>query len=253
MERGYESDRLNTAVLQTYLEEDHAILAVEVTAPAYLEHLWVNQLQPIAFTYAGDKITAPLQLAASAGAISGKLTVDIAAKHRAIPENYLHVHLNQARLNWISLYGLSFFRRGPSNYDEILAEAVTEAGYHAFSTEHAVERVARTDPVESNIDLESLRNPEDLDAFMRDLWSKGITPRNHLGRPKVPLDLKFLQLLRQHIPMPDAFLEELERSHIYAEEHFYSLPISFAFSCPICTETSTKTSGSIFLGLSMIG
>lgn len=246
-DRGYESGRLNAATLQSYLEEDHAILAVEVTPPAYLENLqWINQLQPIAFTYAGDVITAPLQLVASAGSISGKLTVDIAAEHRAIPENYLHVHLNQARLSWISLYGLSFFWRGPSNYDEILAEALAEAGHHAFSTEHAVERAARTGPVESNIDLESLRNPENLYAFMRGLRSKGMLPQDHLGHPKVPLDLKLLQLLRQHIPIPDAVFKEIKQEydekysmmlvppswvvggdegfHASAESRFYSFP-----------------------------
>ena len=227
-DRGYESGRLNAAVLQWYLEEDHAILAVEVTPPAYLEHLqWANRLQPIAFTYAGDEITAPLQLAANSGSISGKRTVYIAAEHRAIPENYLHVHLNQARLSWVWVYG-----RPPYNYDSILSEAIAEAGYHAFSTEYAVERAARTDPVESNIDLESLRNPENLDAFMSDLWYRDILPQNEFGNPTAEFDLKLLQLLRQHIPIPDAVLEDIkrryngsdERFHEYAESNFYSSP-----------------------------
>ncbi len=247
-DRGYETDRLNAAILQSYLEEDHAILAVEVTPPAYLEHLqWVNQLQPIAFTYEGDAITAPLQLVANTGSISEKLTVYIAAEHRAILENYLHVHLNQARLDWISLYGLSFGgNRLPSNYDRVLSEAIAEAGYHAFSTEYVVEREARTDLMESNIDLESLRNPENLNAFMRDLDRKGMFPQDWLGVGEL-LDLKLLQLLRQHIPIPDAVLEEVkreyneidgttilgfywpepwsdERFHAYAETQFYSFP-----------------------------
>ena len=162
-DRGYELGRLNAAILQSYLEEEYAILAVEVTVPAHLTSpvFSVNQLQPIALTYAGDTITAPLQLAASTGSFREKLTVWIAAEHRAIPENYLHVHLNQARLI-------------DSRYDEILSEAIAEAGYHAFSTEHAVKSAAHTDLVESSIDLESLRNPENLDAFMRDLWYIGI-------------------------------------------------------------------------------
>ena len=227
-DRGYESGRLNAAILQWYLEEDHAILAVEVTPPAYLEHLQrANQLQPIAFTYAGDEITAPLQLAANSGSISGKRTVYIAAEHRAIPENYVHVHLNQARLSWVWVYG-----RPPYNYDSILSEAIAEAGYHAFSTEYAVERAARTDPVESNIDLESLRNPENLDAFMSDLWYRDILPQNEFGNPTAEFDLKLLQLLRQHIPIPDAVLEDIkrryngsdERFHEYAESDFYSSP-----------------------------
>ena len=236
MERGYESGRLNAAILQTYLAEGHATLAVEVTPSAYLEHLWANQIQSIAFTYAGNAITVPLQLAVSAGAISGKLTVDIAAEHRAIPENYLHVHLNQARLDWMDLYGDLYPGLWgpplPSNYDEILAEAIAEAGYHAFSTEYAVERADHTDIVESSIDLESLYNPENLDAFMSDLWYRDILPRNKFGNPTAEFDLKLLQLLRQHIPIPDAVLEDIkqryngsdERFHEYAESAFYSSP-----------------------------
>ena len=239
-DRGYESGRLNAAILQSYLEEDHAILAVEVTLPAHVtSSLYpVDQLQPIAFTYAGDALAAPLQLAANTGSISGKLTVWIAAEHRAIPENYLHVHLNQARLSWIDLYG---WAAQPSNYDEVLSEAIAEAGYHAFSTEHAVERAARTDIVESSIDLESLRNPENLNAFMR-----AIFPRNWYGSER-RLDMKLLQLLRQHIPIPDAVLEEIKREgrdgmsnlgyiygggsdedfHAYAESQFYSFPYEY--------------------------
>ena len=236
-DRGYKADRLNAAILQSYLEEDHAILAVEATLPAALEHLGrVNQLQPIAFTYAGDAIAAPLQLAASAESISGKLTVWIAAEHRAIPENYLHVHLNQARLSWMDVYGL-FAETLPINYDEILSEAIAEAGHHAFSTEYAAERAARTDTVESSIDFESLRNPENLGAFMSDL--KGMLPQGGL-------DLKLLQLLRQHIPIPDAALGQIKQEynekygvmldppswvnrsdegfHASAESQFYSFP-----------------------------
>ena len=236
-DRGYKSDRLNAAILQSYLEEDHAILAVEVTLPADLEHLGrVNQLQPIAFTYAGDAIAAPLQLAASAGSISGKLTVWVAAEHRAIPENYLHVHLNQARLSWLDVYGLFGARWGPSNYHEILSEAIAEAGHHAFSTEYAAEKSARTDiniyMMEPSIDLEALRNPKNLDAFMIDLWYKGMLPRNWAGNPGGQLDLKLVQLLRQHIPIPDMVLAEIKREyngndekfHSYAESQFYSFP-----------------------------
>lgn len=253
-DRGYESGRLNAAILQSYLEEDHAILAVEVTLPADLEYLgWVNQLQPVAFTYAGDAISAPLQLAASAGSISGKLTVWGAAEHRAIPENYLHVHLNQARLSWLDVYGLFGGQWGISNYDEVLSEAIAEAGHHAFSTEYAAERAARTDQVESSIDLESLRNPENLGAFMGDLSLKGMLPQDWFGH-RGQLDLKLLQLLRQHVPIPDAVLEEIKREdidpmtplgydfwslysddenaealqtavfHSYAESQFYSFP-----------------------------
>lgn len=236
-DRGYEAGRLNATILQSYLEESHAILAAEVTPPAHVTSTAfpVNQLQPIAFTYTGDAITAPLRLTASAGSISGKLTVWVAAEYRAIPENYLHVHLNQARLSWLDVYGIGSWW-WPSNYDEVLSEALAEAGHHAFSTEYAAERAAHTDihiyMMEPSIDLESLRNPKNLDSFMIDLWNKGMLSQNRFGNPGAELDLKLLQLLRQHIPIPDAVLEEVkrkyngndERFHSYAETQFYSFP-----------------------------
>ena len=231
-QRGYLPGTMDTEVLQSYLDEGHAVLAVEVAPPAYLNHLkTVNRIQPLAFTYAGDRVTVPLKSATSAGVSKQKLTVWIAAESRAIPENYLHVHPNRARLNWMDAYGLSFGPEGPpSNYYEVLSDAIIEAGHPAFGTEYAVEGAALVEPGKPG-NLESLRDPENLDAFMIDLWHGGITPRSPWDGPSTEIDLKYLQLLREHIPIPESVLEEIKRNHnwrevnyAYAESQFYSFP-----------------------------
>ena len=60
---------------------------------------------------------------------------------------------------------------------------------------------------------------------MSDLWNGGIIPRREM-------DLKFLQLLREHVPIPETVLEAIrsdynpgeEWLHAYAESQFYSFP-----------------------------
>ena len=137
-ERGYLPGAMDTEVVQSYLDEGYSILAVEATSQAYLKHgKRVNRIQPLAFTYAGDRITIPLKSAASAGITKKKLTVWIAAETRAIPDNYLHVHLNKARLNWTDVYGLWRLEL-PGNYNQVFSDAIAEAGQPAFGTEYAV-------------------------------------------------------------------------------------------------------------------
>ena len=137
-ERSYLPGAMDTEVVQSYLDEGYSILAVEATSQAYLKHgKRVNRIQPLAFTYAGDRITIPLKSAASAGITKKKLTVWIAAETRAIPDNYLHVHLNKARLNWTDVYGLWRLEL-PGNYNQVFSDAIAEAGQPAFGTEYAV-------------------------------------------------------------------------------------------------------------------
>ncbi|MCY3738362.1 MAG: DUF2330 domain-containing protein [Gemmatimonadaceae bacterium] len=230
MERGYLPGPMNGEVVQSYLDEGHSILAVEVGPPANLSHLrLVNRIQPLAFTYGGDRIAVPLKSATTEGADRHRLTVWIAADSRAIPENYLHVHPNKARLNWMDAYGGG---GSPRDFYRVLSDAVAEAGDPAFGTQQAMEGSAPAGWEEPPADLDSLRHPESLDAFMTDLWHGGILPQTPSGAPDSEFDLRLLQLLRKHIPIPQSVLEAIrkdysgreERFHGYAESRFYSFP-----------------------------
>ncbi len=232
LERGYLPGAMDAEVVQSYLDEGHAILAVEVAPPAYLSHLkGVNQIQPLAFTFAGDRITIPLKSAGSAQVTTLKLTAWIAAETRAIPDNYLHVHLNKARLNWMDTYGI-FRPERPRNYYQVFSDAIAEAGQPAFGTEYAVEGVASTELGNPEVDIESLRDPENLDSFMFDLWNSGIIPRHSWDNLRSKMDLQFLQLLREHIPIPESVLEEIKRNYTGREERFYSYAESQFYSFP---------------------
>ena len=231
LERGYQAGAMDPEIAQSYLDEGHAILAVEVAPPVHLGGL--DRIQPLAFTYSGDRITVPLKSATSeAPATPQKLTVWIAAASRAIPENYLHVRLNEARLNWMDAYGLSPWGWPAANYYQVLSDAIAEAGHPALGTGYAVEGATPGESDEPLADLDSLRNPQSLDAFLRDLWHGGITPRSPWNGPSTELDLRFLQLLRKHIPIPESVLEAIRKDyngreegfHAHAESQFYSFP-----------------------------
>ena len=231
--RGYLPGRMDPEVVQSYLDEGNSILAVEAVTGAYQNHRErVKWIQPLAFTYAGDNVTVTLKSAASAGVSRKKLTVWIASEARAVPENYLHVHLNEARLDWMDTYGI-FKRKLPGNYYQILSDAIAEAGHQAFATEYAVEGVSLGGPRELHVDLESLRHPKSLDAFMIDLWNGGITPKDReWNEPLSELDLKFVQLLRKHIPVPESVLEEYRRDYNGREEWFLARAESDFYSYP---------------------
>ncbi len=229
--RGYRAAAMDGEVVQSYLDGGQAILAVETAPPEYLYHLKrVNRIQPLAFTYGVDGITVPLKSATSEGTDRQGLTVWIAAESRAIPENYLNVHLNPARLTWPHAYGL--FSGKPGNYHQVLSNAIAETEHPALVTEYAVEGTGPGDWEEPHADLDALRDPESLDAFLTDLWHGGITPKSPWGEVSTEFELRFLQLLRKHIPIPESVLEAIrqgyngreERFREYAESQFYSFP-----------------------------
>ena len=87
-----------------------------------------GDVQPVTLTYDGIKPAIPIQLTAVATAPDLGVTAYVLGQHRAVPENYLSVEVNYARLDWLG--------RG-ANYDELVTAAMNEAGGHGFRTEFA--------------------------------------------------------------------------------------------------------------------
>ncbi|MCB9506247.1 MAG: DUF2330 domain-containing protein [Myxococcales bacterium] len=87
-----------------------------------------GDLQPIVLRYDGVKPTIPIQLTAVATQPDLGVTATVLGSHRAVPENYLSVEINLARLNWLS---------SGSNYEELIRAAMDEAGGQGFRTEFA--------------------------------------------------------------------------------------------------------------------
>ena len=153
-----------------------------------------GDIAPIKMTYAGDQAMIPLVLTSIAASDDMRLEPYVFAADRAVPDNYLHVRINKAKINWLA-YG--------SNYDDLITEAANEAGGQAFATDF----FGSTEPLrnvlfrEGQFQTDSLRSIQDPGEFVNSLLGQGF-PRN----------LQMQNLIRDHIEMPqeaiDAGIEE---------------------------------------------
>lgn len=214
----YQINRVGDDLLQSYIDSGSYFIALKFSAD--IGGTSYGDIQPIAFTYAADDLVIPLRLTTLASKPENLLTVWILGKHRAIPTNYLHVHINQARLAWTNPYA-------NKNYIALVAEAVQEAGGQAFVTDYAGPSniLANRFYRENQYDLEALRALESPANFVRQLVFQGFTVRLNLQGFPIPTDLKIVNLLRKHIPFPQAIIEDgavPENDYPDAETQFYS-------------------------------
>lgn len=87
-----------------------------------------GDIEPVVLRYRGTTPVIPIQLTAVATQPDMGVTVNILSDARAVPQNYLHVHVNEAQIDWL---------RNGQNYDAIITRAMDEAGGQAFATEFA--------------------------------------------------------------------------------------------------------------------
>jgi hypothetical protein len=88
----------------------------------------VGDLAPFGVRYAGTEPVIPLQLTGVAAAPDMRLQPFVLAKRRAVPENYLHVVVNELAVDWLN---------GAANYQDVITRAANEAGGLAFATDFA--------------------------------------------------------------------------------------------------------------------
>ena len=182
---GYRLDNLGSDLLKPYVDSGFYFLALRLAPDRDL-----GDLQPIALTYEAEQPGIPIRLTAVATQPDMGILVWVLGNQPAIPENYLHVEINEARIDWLN---------GGRNYNQVVAEAADEAGGRAFATDYAGTSSILKDRIfESeryNVDaLRLIDNPSEFIAFML------IT-----GFPR---DSQSQSLIRRHIPMPPAVLTE---------------------------------------------
>ena len=122
-EHNYDLPTNFATVIAPYVAEGQAFLALRL-----LKDRDAGDLTPIAFRYAGDKASIPIQLTSIAAAPDLPLQVFYLGAHRAVPLNYLHVQINEAAIDWLG--------QG-ANYAAVVGLAADEAGGHAFATDYA--------------------------------------------------------------------------------------------------------------------
>ncbi len=183
VDNGYQLGALGVPLLTPYVEDDFYFLALKLAADQE-----VGDLQPIAMTYAAERPGIPIRLTAVATVPDLGVRAWVLADHRAIPENYLHVKINEALIDWWS---------GGFNYPEVVTQAADEAGGQAFVTDYAGPSSIVGDFFFGEFDLETLRGKSHPADFLDEALGQGF-----------PRDTQMQTLIRRHIPMPAAVLEE---------------------------------------------
>ena len=182
---GYQIGDLGAELLEPYVANDSYFLALRLAADSD-----VGDLQPIGATYVAQQPMIPIRLTAVATQPDLGVLVWILGSDRAVPENYLHVRINEARIDW--------YNGGP-NYAQVVTEAANEAGGRAFVTDYAGPSKIMDKRLysEGRFDLETLRGVEDPSRFIDELLRQGFSR-----------DSQMQSLLRRYIPIPAAVIEE---------------------------------------------
>jgi Uncharacterized protein conserved in bacteria (DUF2330) len=110
-------------LLGPYLEDGLYLLALKLTKGADS-----GSIRPIVLTYAGAEASIPVKLTAVAANDDMGVLTWLLGSSRAVPQNYLSLELNEARINW--------FNAG-STYNSVVIEAADDAGGQGFVTEFA--------------------------------------------------------------------------------------------------------------------
>jgi MYXO-CTERM domain-containing protein len=170
-----------TGKLASYVHDEGRFIAFRLQNDAD-----AGDIAPIRMTYAGDAATVPLVLTSVAATPDMRVQPFVFAEHRAVPSNYLHVRVNEAKINW--------FTSG-ANYDEVVTLAADEAGGQAFATDFYGETAPFRGQLwaEGRFDLDRLRGTSDPAQFVQELLDQGF-PRN----------TQMQGLLREYVPMPEA-------------------------------------------------
>ena len=147
----------------------------------------VGDIQPVTLRYEDDQPMIPIQLTAIATQPDLGVTVNILGQTRSVPENFLHVGINEARVNWMQ-YG--------SNYNALINDAMDEAGGQGFATEFAGPTGAESIFAglfftEGRYDTAALASITDPVAFFSAMQAQGFAG-----------DTQLLNLLTRFIPMP---------------------------------------------------
>ena len=120
---GYDVPSGAPALLGPYLQQGLHLLALKLTKGADS-----GSIRPIMLTYQGTQPSIPVKLTAVAANDDMGVLAYVLGASRAVPQNYLSLELNEARINWFN---------ANANYNSLVVEAANDAGGQGFVTELA--------------------------------------------------------------------------------------------------------------------
>src|SRR6478752_5202549 len=122
-ENGFDVPSIGPDKLGPYLKSGLYLLALKLTKGAD-----TGSIRPIVLTYQGTQASIPVKLTAVAANDDMGVLAWVLGKSRSVPQNYLSLELNEARINWFN---------AASNYNSVVIDAANDAGGQGFVTEFA--------------------------------------------------------------------------------------------------------------------
>ena len=180
-DNGYVQPPESRSLIDHYVRQDMVFVALRLQKDEP-----TGAIQPITLTFAEANPCVPLVLTAIAATPDMPVLLYLVSDHRVAPKNWLHVVLNQKKIDWLN---------GGSNYTDVVTQAIDEAAGHGFVTEYAGTSSILDDLLyrEGQYDLAALERATSPEEFVMLLLNQGF-----------PRDAQMQNLLRKHIPMPEA-------------------------------------------------
>jgi MYXO-CTERM domain-containing protein len=122
-DNGYDVPDGAPVLLSPYLADGLFLLALKLTKGAD-----AGSIRPIMLTYKATRPSIPIKLTAVAANEDMGVMAWVLADSRAVPQNYLSLELNEARINWFN---------ASLNYNNVVIEAANDAQGQGFVTELA--------------------------------------------------------------------------------------------------------------------
>jgi hypothetical protein len=120
-EQGYSLPSDLDAVLEPYVASGQYFVALKLSSDKD-----AGDLAPLGMRYPATAASIPIQLTSIAAIPDLPLEVFVLGPSRAVPDNYLHVQINEAAIDWYA---------AGSDYRDVVARAADEAGGQAFATD----------------------------------------------------------------------------------------------------------------------
>jgi hypothetical protein len=167
-EQGFTVPSTLEPVLAPYLADHQYFVALKLASGAD-----VGDIAPLGMTYCGHAASIPIQLTSIAAVDDLPIEVFMLGPTRAVPDNYLHVRINEAAIDWYT---------GGTNYRDVVKRAVDEAGGQAFVTDFSgsSDMFATTIWSENRIDLDGLRAMDDFASWIDAIVTSGMPASSQL-------------------------------------------------------------------------
>ena len=190
-ENDYEQPPEALPLIQHYVAKEMKFVAVKLQ-PGKAS----GDIAPIILDFFEQSPCIPLVLTSVAATEDMPVKAYVLGEKRAVPTNWLHVTVNEKKLDWFSLetsWWGGGFNNLESSYEQTLIEAIAEAEGHAFTTEYAgtssiMEKQLDFGQYDSVSNLLEIEHPADFVMSLQNYFSGS----NQL-----------LNILRKYIPAPD--------------------------------------------------